>query len=437
MKWARLPLCLLAFVGSACAEDAPVNAGGPDAPDVPNGPPYQEVFDQGATLYVDAPETEPTDMATWVLSEPNIDVYHFSGENRGPLCMFGSEFFVEAREGESDDLMIFLQGGGVCTTERCAATPDPVLSLQLFSVASLLDIGGVLDPSVEENPLAAFDVVNAPYCDGSLFAGDVDRVLSDGDPDNGTEDQAYQRGLQNLTATLRVAKERFPNPPRIVLFGSSGGAYGIILGVVLTRYFYPDTPLLAVSDSGAPIVNGVDTEFITRTLTEFNALHLIPESCPDCLANGHATGIIEWALARDPNLAVAYMTHSRDHVIGEFFMGTTADEFEAAVIEETDRMMEEFPGQVFRFVLPGSKHTFAMGMDGISDGLQGTVLGLGGGLGFGFVGDDVSSEELATWVLGGMMEPGIDADGQTWTAYEWLGTLLDDPASTPDVLQLE
>ena len=33
-----------------------------------------------------------------------------------------------------------------------------------------------------------FDVVAAPYCDGSLFSGDVDRVLSDGLPDNGTQD---------------------------------------------------------------------------------------------------------------------------------------------------------------------------------------------------------------------------------------------------------
>jgi hypothetical protein len=29
-----------------------------------------------------------------------------------------------------------------------------------------------------------------------------------------------------------------------------------------------DTPLLAVSDSGAPIVNGVDKNFIARALTE-------------------------------------------------------------------------------------------------------------------------------------------------------------------------
>jgi hypothetical protein len=58
-------------------------------------------------------------------------------------------------------------------------------------------------------------------------------------------------------------------------------------------------------------------------------------------------------------------------------------------------------------------------------------------LNVGFVGDDVSSAELATWSLGGLSETGVDATGRTWGGYEWVRTLLTDPASTPDVLQLE
>jgi hypothetical protein len=425
----------LALVGCSADEaplDLPPDGGGGGGGVTPS---YEEVFAQGLTRYVG--KFEETEVTTSGSGATALDIHRFSGEERGPICMYGDEYFVETRQGSSDTLMIFLQGGGVCLSEICAATPSPTLSLQLFNVAGLLGIGGLVDARNDDNPMKDFDVVNAPYCDGSLFAGDVDRVLSDGDPDNGDDDMAYQRGLQNLTATLETAHKYFPNPPRIVLVGSSGGAYGVIPGVVMTRYFYPDTPLLVISDSGAPVVNGVDKGFITRALTEFNALDMIPASCTDCLANGHATGIIEWALGFDEKLSVAYMTHARDHVIGEFFMGTTADEFQAAVVEESGRMVESFPGRAFRFIIPGPRHTLAMGMDGLSDGLQGTFLGLAGSLGFGFIGPDVSSDALSSWALGGMEEPGTGGDGYVWTGYEWVESLLNDPANTPNVLQLE
>jgi hypothetical protein len=441
-----LPVTALVVVfANGCSDQAASVDGGSIADrgtvNVDLGPPrgpYDEVFAQGITRYVDSPVTLETDsVVAWPSSSRPIDVHHFSSDDRGPVCMYGADFFVETRDGPSNNLMIFLQGGGVCLTEICAATPEPILSLQLFAAAGLLGIGGLVDTRNEDNPLREFDVVNAPYCDGSLFSGDVDRVLSDGNADNGEDDMAFQRGLQNLTATLRTAHLRYPNPPRIVLVGSSGGAYGVIAGVVMTRYFYPDIPLLVISDSGAPIVNGHDTGFIRRALTEFQAIDMVPASCTDCLANGHPTGILEWALRRDPDLSVAYMTHARDHVIGEFFMGTTADQFQAAVVSETSRLLREFPGRAFRFVVPGSRHTLAMGMDSLSEGLQGTALGLVGGLNVGFVGPDVNSEELATWAIGGMRETGTDTTGQVWDGYRWVRMLLEDPAHTPDVLQLQ
>jgi hypothetical protein len=400
-------------------------AGSPDAGS------YQEIFDQGLTKWAGMPQVQETEVTSGGSEPTAIDVHHFSGEGRGPLCMYGDDYFVETRKGSSDTLMIFLQGGGVCLNEICAATPSPLLSLQLFDL---------LDPYNPDNPMKDFDVVAAPYCDGSLFSGDVDRRISDGVPDNG-DDQAYQRGLQNLTATLETAKRYFPQPPRIVLVGSSGGAYGVITGTALTRYFYPDTPLLVLSDSGAPIVNGVDKGFITRALSELNATSLVPRSCADCLANGHATGILEWALSIDPKLHVAYMTHARDHVIGEFFMRTTPDQFEAAVVAETDRLLQKFPGRAFRFVLPGARHTLAMGIDNFDDGTQGLFLGLASGAlvgsGVGFTGDDVDAEELATWTLGGMKETGTDANGKSWTGNAWIQSLLQDPEHTPSILQLK
>jgi hypothetical protein len=131
------------------------------------------------------------------------------------------------------------------------------------------------------------------------------------------------------------------------------------------------------------------------------------------------------------------MTHARDHVIGEFFMGTTADEFEDAVVAETERMIQAFPGRAYRFVIPTNRHTLTMGLDDYSDGFQGSFLGLAGGFGVGFVGPDVNSEALSTWAMGGMKETGTDDSGKAWNGYDWVGSLLNDPANTPNILQLQ
>lgn len=397
---------------------------------------YQEVYERGLLAYVDDPALDEVSADNSLLF-PNIYVHRFVGDEdggRGPLCMRGADYYVETREGASDALMIFLEGGGVCLTEICAATVAPALSLRLFTTASVVGIGGLLDARNEDNPVADYDIVNAPYCDGSLFGGDVDRILSDGNAWNGTDDMAYQRGLQNLTATIKTAYDTFPNPSRIVLVGSSGGAYGVIFAVALARFFYPDIPITVLSDSGAPIVNGYDTDFIRRALDEFNALKLVPPSCTDCIADGHARGIVEWALAGDPGLTVAYTTHSHDHVIGGFFMGTTEEEFAASVVSVTNQLRGAFPDRFFRFVVPSNRHTLAMGLGEVSVALQQSILGLGGAL--ALTGDDVSSEELAKWSLGGMTESGVDANGVSHTGYEWFRAVLETPENVPDVLDV-
>lgn len=395
--------------------------------------PFQDFFDQGLTRYAGTPVVTPTS-ATHSALFPNIDVHKFANPGRGPICMRGGDFFVETREGPSDDLMIFLEGGGVCLDEVCAVTATPLLSLRAMAAGDLVGIGGLLDKSDANNPVADYDLVHTPYCDGSIFLGDVDRELSDGNDLNGTHDMAYQRGLLNLTATMEVAHRTFPSPRRIVLAGSSGGSYGVLLGVAMARHYYPSTPIVVVADSGAPILTSEDPLFIRRILTELGSINLLPPSCPDCISNGHATGAIEWALDHDPNLAFAYLGHARDHVIGEFFMGSTADEFQASVVRETGRIVDRFPTRAFRFVVPGNRHTLALDVATAPAGLQHTVLGVFGPL--ALTGPDASRAELATWTLGGMKEEGHDESGHVWTGYAWLDTVLNRRSQAVNVVQL-
>ena len=128
------------------------------------GPSSEEVYDQGLTRYVG--EFEPANEPA--ADEGGIKTHQFAvpedldAEPRGPICLRGTEYTVDTRAGSSDELVIFLQGGGACWEDFCSAFAD---------TNSLRDLGGgILDPELAGNPVADWDVVYLPYCDGSLFA---------------------------------------------------------------------------------------------------------------------------------------------------------------------------------------------------------------------------------------------------------------------------
>ena len=345
--------------------------------------------------------------------------------------MRGDEFFVEARNGKwgNNNLLIFLEGGGVCLDEICLATAQPLLSLQLMSAGALIGMGGVLNRANWDNPMRDYNVVHIPYCDGSVFMGDVDRILSDGKDSNGTQDMAYQRGLQNLTAALEVAKLRYPNPSRIVLAGTSGGSYGIVAATALVRYYYPNKEIVVVADSGAPILRDEDKDFVRRVLTQINAIQYVPlQSCPDCIANGHVTKILAWALNRDKNFRIAYMSHADDAVIGDLYMDSPPPIFRIAAIRESGNLTAAWPKRAHRFITPGRAHTYLLDVGVVPDLMQEIALWLFGDMIF-----SGPTPRPANMTMGDLYEKGTDQKGHQVNGYKWLTKFLNNSFFDPCV----
>jgi hypothetical protein len=346
---------------------------------------FDELYDQGLNRYVGefSPAGEPQ------LDESGIKTFEFavpadlSAEPRGPLCLRGTEYTVDTREGSSDELVIFLQGGGACWEDFCAAFEE---TTYLRDVTS-----GILNPALAGNPVADWDVVYLPYCDGALFAGDVDRMLPSSAFGGGAPgpSMGYQRGLQNLTAALDVAVSEFPNPSRILLTGVSGGAFGTITALPLVRYHYPETEILLFNDSGVGVAKEGDPEFIDETLLAgWNASSLIPASCTDCTSNGHITGFIEWELEADPNFTMSALSFSADSVISTFFLMIPPATFTASLLAETGRTTTAFPDRYKRFIPVGSAHTTL---------LQKTAEGGVGGLEIGSLDTEVDGVTVLDW----------------------------------------
>lgn len=320
---------------------------------------YQELADQGLLRYLGAAQPESS-----VELESGDVVYEFAAAD-GPLCLDGGPFRAAVRQGSSEDLVIYLQGGGACSSRVCFVTFDDTDSIFATGVPA----AGILSATLATNPVRDWDVVYAPYCDGSLMAGDVDRDV------NGDGQIEHQRGLRNLSAAIDLAKAEFPRPRRILLTGISAGGFATFTALPLVRKHYPGAEILVVNDAGVGIGVPGEVDGVARLTAEFNASALLPASCVDCFTRGHLLPLLGWQLERDPNVRAGIISSFGDFVITATFLGISGDAFEAALRIESGAIAARFPDRFKRFLFAGTKHT-TLAVDASSDLRQAIDIGI-------------------------------------------------------------
>lgn len=312
-----------------------------EASDVGGDAAFQELYDQGLDRYVG--QFQPA--STEVLSG-GVVMHTFVGED-GPLCFTGETFHMSTRDGNSDVLMVFLQGGGACGPTGCDATeswpPGIPAPVQLM---------GILNPDDTTNPTADFDVAYLPYCDGSLWSGDAE-VDDDGD---GRTDYHF-RGLMNLTASIDVVAEAYPSPRRILLVGNSAGGYGVHYALPILRIHYPDVPIDLINDSGLGI-SAPGSQAVANDYWGAGAAY--PESCADCIgADGHLTDFHRYQLDRDPHLTMGMMSYKQDGVVLER-LPLPPETWEAELLAAMAELEAAHPDRFRSFIADGDGHTFVI-----------------------------------------------------------------------------
>jgi len=307
------------------------------------GTPERIAYDQGITRYLGA--TPPSAVLPGTVA--GVTTFEFDPAD-GPMCMRGGVFRASVREAAaSEDLLIFLQGGGACWSAFCLA---------VTAAPPGVPPGDLLRPERPENPYDGWDVLYVPYCDGSLFAGD-NEIDEDGD---GTPDRLHH-GLANLSAALSAGWERFPRPRRIVLAGSSGGGFGTILAAFLVRYVYPGVPLEILNDAGIGVARDGDQAFLDTLIDEFGARAFIPADCTECTARGHITGMVRYLLDHDPDVRIAAISSWQAYGTSGAFLQSTPVAFEPALRTESDALHAAHPDRYRRFLYDGQGHTALLG----------------------------------------------------------------------------
>ena len=296
--------------------------------------PFQELYDQGVDRYLG----EFTPMTSERL-EGGVTRHSFGGGD-GPLCFTGNEFTMSTRDGASDELLIFLQGGGACGPTNCAAVP---VGLPLFNA-------GILSTDSATNPAGDFNLGYVPYCDGTLFTGDRD-VDSDGD---GINDRFF-RGIQNLSASLDVIARHYPAPTRILLAGNSAGGAGVHYALPLVRKLYPTAPIELVNDSGVGIRQPGSQESLNNY---WNAAAFFPASCSTCIGeDGNLTEYHKYQLAEDDNIRMGFISSTRDEVIVGRSMIDGAV-FESQLIAAMAELENVYPDRFRSQISDTEEHTY-------------------------------------------------------------------------------
>ncbi len=299
--------------------------------------------------YLGRPVPEPTTDGPWLR-------YDFATSDDGPICLYGTPYQVYVRPGTSENVLFYLEGGGACwnnrncwNNTRAKIDANPLLPLQLLR-------GGIFSPSPQFNPLAGWTVIYVPYCDGSVFTGD-----NVADYEQGT---VWHRGLSNLSTGVDVMKSLYPNPPRIVVSGSSAGGFGTFSGYGVMRLAYPTTEILVLNDSGPGLQNNDDPEALADRRENWQFEKFRPESCPDCIEQ--PTFLTNWAMSFDPRLRGGFFSSLQDEVI-RGFLELSGPEYQELLVDVTGRVVGRNPDRAKRFLAEGDFHTIMLG-GGLSSG---------------------------------------------------------------------
>jgi len=143
------------------------------------------------------------------------------GETR---CSWDTPFHFFARDGASDNLLIFFQGGGACwDAASCSGTR---YLREAYGIDQPPQREGILDMDNPENPFFDYDILYIPTCTGDVFTGNTVNTYTTDDGQNFT---IYHRGFVDAQVALEWAYEQFAAPESVFIAGCSAGSLGSIV----------------------------------------------------------------------------------------------------------------------------------------------------------------------------------------------------------------
>lgn len=286
----------------------------------------------------------------------------------GTRCMNDTETgFAVNRSTASNNVVIFLEGGGACFNDFTCAT---VAHSGGFGMSDFTDLvrtygsRGIFNRADADNPFRDWTLIFIPYCSGDVFAG----LAEDGYDGDGIE--RVQVGYANMGLFLSRIVPTYEGADQVVLTGSSAGGFGAAWNYHRTAQLFGSTEVILLDDSGPALGDTWMAPCLQRRWRDlWNLNATIPAGCTECRAgDGGLVNMTTWLAREYPERRFGLISSMADGVIRIFFgIGTTetcnkpdrlrADAFGAGLLDLRDNVLAPYDN-FHSFYIPGDKHVW-------------------------------------------------------------------------------
>ncbi|MDB4988150.1 MAG: hypothetical protein JWN04_3328 [Myxococcaceae bacterium] len=276
------------------------------------------------------PALDPKSSSTVSPAAPNGWFWY---EIDGAVCRDGSPTGFYVHFADSEGLLLYLEGGGACTSPGfCNYNPQNVNQVLAGDGQTLLgSIGGAVpgrqQPGTDgifnltnaANPFGHWSMIYVPYCTGDVHFGTRTNVMVPG-VDKPQQFVGY-RNMEKFIA--RIAPTFKDKVKRVVLTGASAGGFGTLLNYSLVQDAFGDAArVIGLDDSGPPFPDVDEPVCMQKRWRElWGFADAFPKDCTECMqADGGGLGKYPVFLQKKhPNYTFGIVSSMQDEVIRAFY----------------------------------------------------------------------------------------------------------------------